>query len=278
MLQPPQIRKVLFLGTWRRQRPLKPNLAAYINPNARENTPLLVAELDNRRSIRSIEDILWVTYVEAREVIRSVDRKRARERAMRPDARDNPQILSGHFRNGQRELTLTYSSEKDVICFESRDLKNILHWVSHTRMPPFIEMGFFNFALPYHKSWADFYPVMAPSDENRYHKRRTMDGIIFRACARSGAQHFWVIDRVPRPKEERRNEYVESHSKIFGYRERYLPVSDRTHWDLRGSKSFEFMDRLKEAVLYWKRLVIGNRSPLEYSRPPTNYGVLCCVE
>ncbi|KAL7789574.1 hypothetical protein V8C43DRAFT_323240 [Trichoderma afarasin] len=260
-------------------KPLRPGQVAYINPNARDNTPLLVTELDNRRSIRSIEDILWLTNVEARAVIRSVDRKRASERAIGPLVRDDPQIhiLTGHFRNGQRELTLTYASDRDVICFESRDLRNILHWVSHSpRMPPFIQMGFFNFALLYHKSWANFYPERAP--RNRYHQRRTMDGIIFRACARSGAQHFWLIDRVPRPKEEKRHEFAEDPGKIFGYRERYLPVSDRTHWDLRGSTSLEFMDRLEEAVLYWKRLVIGNRSPLEYSTPPTEYGVLCCVE
>ncbi|KAL7960107.1 hypothetical protein V8C34DRAFT_321915 [Trichoderma compactum] len=278
-LRPPQVCSALFFSTCRRGKPLPESMAAYINLYAQEKTPLLVTELTNTRSLRSMEDNLWVTYWEAREIVRSAYRKRARGRAKGRDKQQGPAglpTLSGRFKRGDREMMLTYTPERDIICFEKKDLKNMLHWAANEQsMPRFLQIGFLNFALLYDKSWSEFF--QDPSPMPRYYKRRAMDGILFRACCKSGAEAFWVIDRVPRPKMGS-DALAGVQFKYFGYGERFVPVVDANLWDFGNSNSFIFVYRLERAVKTWLSVVIANQGPLDYWSPPKKFGLLCCIE
>ncbi|KAL6696791.1 hypothetical protein J3F84DRAFT_371236 [Trichoderma pleuroticola] len=251
-------------------------MAAYINPNAQEKTPLLIAELDNTRSLRSMEDNLWATYYEARDIVRSVYKRRATERENgQQDPADLP-LLRGRFKRVNQEMMLTYAPERDLICFEKRDVRNMLHWVANEpSMPPFPHLGFLNFALLYDESWTEFFQDPRPMP--RYYKRQTTEGMLFRASCKSEAEAFWVIDRVPRPRV-RSNALARAQFKYFGYRERLVPVVDENLWDFGNSNSFVFIDRLERAVNTWLSLVTGNQGFVKYWSPPRKFGVLCCAE
>ncbi|KAL7907217.1 hypothetical protein GGI35DRAFT_455771 [Trichoderma velutinum] len=222
---------------------------------------------------------LWTTYRESREVIQWVFMKRAREREKGQDEQQDPadpSTLSGRFKQGERGLTLTYSPARDLICFEKKDLRNILHWLSNTTsMPPFLDMRFINFALPYDKSWSNFFQESFPMVP--YYKRQTMDGIIFRACIKARAETFWVIDRVPRPKKGS-NALAGAKYKYLGHGKHFVPVVDACLWDFRNSKSHEFMGRLAKAVNTWESVIIASQGLLDFPPPPERFGVLCCVE
>ncbi|KAK4081079.1 uncharacterized protein Triagg1_2611 [Trichoderma aggressivum f. europaeum] len=278
-LWPPQVGSALFFSTCRRWKPLPESMAAYINPNAQEKTPLLITELNDTRSLRSMEDNLWGTYWEAREMVQLVRRKRARERAKERDRQQGPAdlpTLSGRFKQGDREMSLTYTPERDMICFEKKDLKSILHWAANEpSMPPFLQIGFLNFALLYDESWSEFF--QDPSPMPRYYRRRAMDGMLFRACCKSGAEAFWVIDRVPRPKTGS-NALAGARVQYVGRRQRFVQVVNANLWDFGNSNSFIFVYRLERAVKTWLSLVVGNQGPLEYWSPPKKFGVLCCIE
>ncbi|UKZ50254.1 hypothetical protein TrVGV298_004511 [Trichoderma virens] len=164
-----------FFSTWKLDNPLPKDRLVLDKDTGDRGTPHLATPLGDNPSAYMVERRLWRTCQESAEVMLRMRHKRAKERRkMREEKRDpGMPIFSVFFEErrritpaeGQTTLTDRYLAmplecfpKTDLVCFERRDLKNLLRWMNNrSEMPKFFEKRFINFGLRYDKGWDKFF-------------------------------------------------------------------------------------------------------------------------
>ncbi|KAL7951916.1 hypothetical protein V8C42DRAFT_356949 [Trichoderma barbatum] len=267
-VQPPPThqRGAHFLSTWK---PPKPKPKSWsIAARRKVDAPLIASRLDNRESAYQIDGGLWTACRQSRDRIQWVYKK---QRQLCPLQRSGAHLAS----NGD-DWTFTHFPNRDLVCFQGKDLRNILHWFANrSAMPSFFNNRIINFALEYDERWDELFPRGLPKAP--YNKRKTMDGIIFRACSKARAENIWLIDRAPRllPGKASTAEFLHL---FHGNGKNFASMDFDSDWDLMKSRSFKFAIRLGRALAYWEYFTRMNNMAQDYVLPIPRIRVLCCIE
>ncbi|UKZ81779.1 hypothetical protein TrVFT333_009552 [Trichoderma virens FT-333] len=247
------------------------SLAVLASDTLTAKTPNLTISLDDDNvSSYMIDSGLWNACSESSMILQ---KEVAKRRWFGQDSR------TGHFTSGSGlDRYLTYSPRDDLICFQHQDLKKLLEWEWNEvySVPPFLREYHANVALEYDQRWQYFFHEGLPVVP--YRNRKTMQGILFRACHKVAAGKLWLIDYRVQPKANIPKEKQSIPDLTFHANgKRFVSVDNETMWDFQGSTCQAFARRLDAAIQFYASFTAFDIPDFLW-RAPGRVGILACIE